>query len=159
MSNQLKKDANCSPTMVRSGCPVNGMLSLAQADNTANTWNRILPSGTAGAKVNNRELNLSTRRADVSLATFESWRIKILNEGYYQEIPIREMDGTNAHLEDPIQYYDSLPATVQWVVMPSPIKEFYVHLLAGSNDNHFWDPVTNVTLTSVLLPAASLTTP
>ena len=98
----LYKDRNYNVTPNRLGDPVGGLINIDVSEITANTWYRLCPSGSAGAKVtgNRNQLNIGALRADVQNTRFYGWKLKILNPthevmtldvmGHYQRRPMHD---------------------------------------------------------------------
>ena len=115
----LKRDRNYSPSFTRNGPPISAILSLAASDITANSWYRLCPSGNAATKTSKTELALGTLRSDVTPGDFHNWELKILNAGYRQSLVVNDIDSSGGcKFKKEIEHYDTLPASVQWVLYP-----------------------------------------
>ena len=139
MGNTIKRDGNYGIGGVRVGDPISFFLEIAQADITVNRWYRLCPSGNAGNRVSETELDLGTLPSWLDGVDFTDWRIKILNPGYNDGGDASELivesisDSGRAKLRDRLSV--TLPANgVHWVLFPEILFELSIILNHTSTD-------------------------
>ena len=137
MAQNRDKNHGISPT--RKGDPIGGIIDVDVSALTANTWYRLMPSGSAGAKVtgNRKQINLGTLRADVRGTRFHGWFLRILNPSH-QPVVYKVNSITSAGIctlsREP-DYYDALPASaIQWVLFPD--MDFPMAVTRQSDTTH-----------------------
>lgn len=138
--NVMKRDGNYDVAPTRVGPPIGGVLpvSLSSSDSfhvAVNTWYRLMPNGGDAGKTSEKELALGALLEWFVPCDFYDWSLKILNVGYKQPpIRIESIDGNgNCKLQDKIQFYDTLPTDVEWVIYPEMLfpLAFILHSRGG----------------------------